>query len=209
MIDLTLYLVTERASLSMKQFFNVIQKAVEGGVTVVQLREKNTPFSEMIAIASELNSLLKPLKIPLIINDRIDVAKEVGAAGVHLGQSDSLIEEARAHLGEQAIIGISIESLDQAKQALLQDPTYLAVSPVFTPKSKLNYSPPLGLAGLKEIAALSPVPVIAIGGITQDNASCIFRAGAQGIAVVSAIFQAQDPKKAAQLLIKERIYAHL
>ena len=197
-IDLSLYLVTNRKKMPLDQFFELILDSIRGGVTVIQLREKNTPFEEFVEIACALKALLTPLQIPLIINDRIDVALASNADGVHLGQSDHQVKTAREILGKNAIIGLSIENLLQAEKALLQPIDYVAVSPVFPTLTKLDCAKHVGLEGLKSVCRISPLPVIAIGGVDASNAHLIFDAGAKGVAVVSAIFDAPSPKLAAQ-----------
>lgn len=203
-IDLSLYLVTNRKDMPLDQFFDLILESIKGGVTVVQLREKNTSFDEFVKIARALKQLLAPLQIPLIINDRIDVASEVGAVGVHLGQSDHKVPDARAALGKNAIIGLSIETLQQTEKAVNEEVDYIAVSPVFPTMTKLDCASHFGLEGLKKVCAISPIPVIAIGGIDASNAYQIFNAGAKGVAVVSAIFDAPCPKTAAQKIAEAK-----
>lgn len=200
-VDLTLYLVTNRGSLSLDDFIKIIIDSADGGVTLVQIREKELPAREMILIGKQLLSLLKPRGIPLIINDRVDVAHAVGADGVHLGQSDLTVREARAILGQRAIIGISIESLEQAKEAAYEDVDYLAASPVFATNTKQDCSKPWGLSGLKELCSIAKRPVVAIGGIQEWNVKQVMDAGAEGVAVVSAIFDAPCPKAAARTIL--------
>lgn len=197
-MNLSLYLVTQRTSNDIDFFFKTILAAVEGGVTIVQLREKEISARDFIDIGKKLLCLLKPLNIPLIINDRVDIAHSIRADGVHLGQSDLSVSEARAILGKQAFIGLSVENLDQAKTVLKEDVDYLAVSPLFHTKTKTDCSTPWGLQGLKELCTLSKHPVIAIGGINETNAKQVIECGAQGVAVVSAIFNAPCPKTAAR-----------
>jgi thiamine-phosphate pyrophosphorylase len=200
-IDLSLYLVTNRKALELEEFLNIIRASIEGGVRIVQLREKDSSAREMITIGKKLLSVLKPLGIPLIINDRVDVAHAIGARGVHLGQSDLRVEEARAILGEKAIIGLSVETLEQATVAMEEDVDYLAASPLFHTKTKADCGNPWGLEGLKQLCAVSKYPVIAIGGIDETNAKQIIECGAAGVAVVSAIFNASCPKNAALKII--------
>lgn len=200
-LNLSLYLVTNRERLKLEIFFNFILESIKGGVTIVQLREKETSAQEIMLIGKKLLLLLKPLRIPLIINDRVDVAHAIGADGVHLGQSDLPPSEARAILGKEAIIGLSVESLSQAKAAAEEDIDYIAASPLFHTTTKSNYSEPWGLNGLKQLCAISPHPVIAIGGIHENNVKEIMACGAKGVAVVSAIFNAPCPKTAALKLI--------
>lgn len=197
LVGLSLYLVTNRKTLELEDFFNIIRASIDGGVRIVQLREKDSSTREMITIGKKLLSVLKPLGIPLIINDRVDVAHAVGADGIHLGQSDLKVGEARAILGEKAIIGLSVESLEQATVAIEEDVDYLAASPIFHTKTKTDCAKPWGLDGLKQLCAISKHPVIAIGGIDETNAKQIIECGAAGVAVVSAIFNASCPKSAA------------
>lgn len=201
-VDLSLYLVTNRESLEFDDFLTIIRASVEGGVKIVQLREKETPAREMISTGKRLLSVLKPHGIPLIINDRVDVAHAVGADGVHLGQSDLKVAEARAILGEKAIIGLSVESLGQAIAANGEDVDYLAASPIFQTKTKTDCGEPWGLDGLKQLCAVSSHPVIAIGGIDETNAKQVIDCGAVGVAVVSVIFNASCPKTAASNMIE-------
>lgn len=190
---------SQRESLNdIESFFRTILAAVEGGVTIVQLREKEISARAYIDIGKKLLCLLKPLGIPLIINDRVDVAHAIKADGVHLGQSDLSVSEARAILGKQALIGLSVENLEQAKIAFREEVDYLAASPLFHTKTKTDCSSPWGLQGLKELCALSKYPVIAIGGINETNAKQIIDCGAKGVAVVSSIFNAPCPQTAAR-----------
>lgn len=201
LVDLSLYLVTNRNGLELEDFFNIIRASIDGGVRIVQLREKDLSAREMISIGKKLLLILKPLGIPLIINDRVDVTHAVGADGVHLGQSDLSVEEARAILGEKVIIGLSVESLEQAVVATGKDVDYLAASPMFHTKTKADCGKPWGLDGLKQLCAVSKHPVIAIGGIDETNAKQVIECGAAGVAVVSAIFNASSPKNAALQMI--------
>lgn len=202
-VDLSLYLVTNRGALEFDDFVNIIRASIDGGVKIVQLREKEASARETISIGKRLLSVLKPLGIPLIINDRVGVAHAIGADGVHLGQSDLVpagsirVAEARAILGKEAIIGLSVESLEQALAANVEEVDYLAASPLFPTKTKADCGEPWGLDGLKQLCAISNHPVIAIGGIDETNAKQIIDCGAVGVAVVSAIFNAPCPKTAA------------
>lgn len=201
-IDLSLYLVTRREGLGLEEFLSIILASVEGGVKAVQLREKETSARELISLGKRLLILLKPLGIPLIINDRVDIAHAVGADGVHLGQSDLSVAEARTILGKKAIIGLSVETLEQAEIAFKEDVDYLAASPIFHTHSKTDCGKPWGLNGLKQLCTISKCPVIAIGGINETNVEQIMDCGAAGVALVSAIFDATCPKKAAHTIIK-------
>lgn len=200
-LDLSLYLVTNRSELSIEDFFSIILQAIDGGVKIVQLREKDASVREIVLIAHRLCSLLKPLGVPLIINDRVDIARAVKADGVHLGQSDLTVSDARAILGSKAIIGLSVETMEQALLAESEDVDYLAASPVFATKTKSDCGIPWGLSGLKQICSTSCHPIIAIGGINETNTAEILECGAAGVAVVSSIFKASCPKTAALAIV--------
>ncbi len=196
-IDLSLYLVTHRGTLAMEEFYHIVRESAKGGVTVVQLRDDDPSTQKVIAMGKELHSFLRPMGIPLIINDRVDIAHAIGAEGVHLGQSDLSVSQARAILGSDAIIGLSVENMDQALQAEEEPVDYLAASPVFPSTTKLDCATPWGIPGLRRLCSLSRHPVVAIGGINAANAQQIAQCGAAGVAVVSAIFNAKCPKTAA------------
>lgn len=181
---------------------DLVEKAAKNGVTAVQLREKDTPIRECIQIAQELKQVLDPLGVPLIINDRVDVALAVDADGVHLGQMDFPQELARKILGKEKIIGLSAESSQDAELAEQLDVDYLGISPVFTTPTKTDTTTEWGLNGLKEVARKSRHKLVAIGGINSKNAGQVMRHGADGIAVVSAICAANDPALAAKELRK-------
>lgn len=202
-LDLSLYLITDRTHISLEKFFNIIQEAIEGGVTLIQLREKNTSFQEVCTLGTQLLSLLKPYGIPLIINDHIDVALAIGAAGVHLGQSDANVDSAKRLLGSTAIIGLSIETLQQAKDAENQEVDYIAASPVFATLTKTDCKDGWGIEGLKSLCSLSSHPVVAIGGIHEGTIDSVLECKVAGVAVVSAIFQSLTPKIKAATLKKK------
>lgn len=198
-----LYLVTQRGTLAINEFLHIILEAVQGGVSMVQLREKQTSTEEFIHVGKRVHHLLRPLGIPLIINDRLDVAAKIQAEGVHLGQQDGSATEARKRLGPHTIIGLSVENMQQAQEAIHEPVNYLAASPVFSTDTKPDCGSPWGLIGLKELCLLTAIPIIAIGGIHIKNIRSIQSAGASGAAVVSAIFDSPSPKQAAQQLLKE------
>ena len=196
-LDLSLYLVTDRSLAKDKDLLWIIKEAVSGGVSVVQLREKELSSCEFFSLAKKIKIFLDSCNIPLIINDRVDIALAVEAAGVHLGQSDLPCQVARNILGENKIIGISVENINQALQAKKSGANYIAYSPVFFTKSKNDINKPLGLQGVKQISNLLNLPGIGIGGINFDNAKEVIKAGAFGIAVISAIINSENPQKAA------------
>lgn len=201
LIDLSLYLVTHRGDMGLGAFYDLIDQAVKGGVSAVQLREKEVSQKEFIEIGKELLKRLRLKGVPLIINDSVEIALEIGANGVHLGQSDFPAEEARRILGRRAVIGLSVETLEQGLMAQGLDIDYIAASPVFATPSKLDTGKPWGLEGLRQLCKISKHPVIGIGQIHSANVQDILLAGAKGVAVVSAIFNAQDPYLAAYELI--------
>lgn len=209
MLDLSLYLVTDRGLALGRQTVNIVAAAVRGGITCVQLREKEASTREFVAEARAVKAMLDGLEhhIPLIINDRLDVALIVGADGVHLGQNDMAISDARRIAGDTLIIGISVESVQDALTAEAAGADYLGISPVFATPTKSDTAAPLGLAGVRAIRAAVNLPLVGIGGINQTNAAAVLQAGADGVAVVSAIVAATCPRSAAAALhqqIKQR-----
>lgn len=202
--DLSLHLVTDRNLCKGRPLADVIATAVHGGVTVVQLREKECSTREFYQLARALSEHLKPLGVPLIINDRSDIALAVGAQGLHIGQSDIPYAVARQMLGPKAIIGLSVESVADAMVANKLDVDYLGLSPVFSTATKTDIDHQLGLAGVRAIRTVTEHFLVAIGGVNDGNIDTVLQAGADGIAVVSAICSADQPACAAQLL-KNRI----
>ena len=196
MIDYSLYLVTDRSLSCGRRTEDVVREAVAGGVTVVQLREKHCSTREFIEEARALHPLLRQLGIPLIINDRLDVALAIGAEGLHLGQSDMQIADAR-RLAPSLIIGVSAECFDDALQAERDGADYIGISPVFATPTKTDTAEPFGIEGIRTIRTHVSIPLVGIGGINQTNAAEIIKAGADGIAVVSAIVSANSPQNAA------------
>ena len=200
MIDYSLYLVTDRSLSKGRPTSEIVAGAVAGGVTCVQLREKQCGTREFVDEALALKPLLKDCNIPLIINDRLDVALAVEADGVHLGQDDMPITMARAIAGSSLIIGISAESTEDALRAEQEGADYIGISPVFATPTKTDTGPPLGLDGVRKIRELVDIPLVGIGGINELNAAEVIAAGADGIAVVSAIVSADDPAAATRTL---------
>jgi thiamine-phosphate pyrophosphorylase len=196
---LRLYLVTDQVSLRGRNLMEVVRAAVQGGVSCVQLREKSLNTRDFVAQALAVKALLDPLGVPLVINDRIDVALACQAQGVHLGQSDMPVAIARQMLPPEVFIGLSVENLGNVARAAGQAVDYLGVSPVFATPTKTDTAAPWGLAGLQQVRALTTLPLVAIGGIHLTNAAEVLRAGADGLAVVSAICSAGDPAMAARL----------
>lgn len=201
-IDYSLYIVTDRGLSSGRTTLEIVKAAVRGGATCVQLREKTCPTLEFIEQALSVKEYLREHNIPLIINDRLDVAQAVQADGVHLGQTDMPFGMAKAILKDSMIIGISAESLEDAIKAEKGGADYIGVSPIFATPTKTDTAPPLGLEGLRKIRKAVRLPLVGIGGLNKDNAGEVIKNGADGIAVVSAIVAADDPEKAAGELKK-------
>jgi thiamine-phosphate pyrophosphorylase len=207
MFDLSLYLVTDRPLSLGRDIEWIVEEAVKGGVTMVQLREKDCSTREFIELAIRLKQKLKPFSVPLIINDRVDVALAAEADGVHIGQSDMPYEMARRLLGRDKIIGLSVENMGQVRHANDLDVDYIGISPVFSTATKTDTNTPFGLEGIRQVMALTRHPAVAIGGINTHNATAIMHAGANGIAVVSAICSAKHPWEAT-LELKNKIKIH-
>ena len=200
--DLSLYLVTDRPLAQGRDMGWIVREAVAGGVTMVQLREKDCSTAEFIALARELKSTLQPLGIPLIINDRVDVALAVDADGVHIGQSDMPYETARALLGRDKIIGLSVETMDEVLAANALDVDYIGISPVYATPTKTDTFAPFGLEGIEEVMRLTRHRCVAIGGMNRGTIGNVIARGVEGVAVVSAIMRAEFPRQASAELAK-------
>ena len=198
-----LYLVTDRELIGDRDFNAVVLAAVDGGVAYVQLREKDATTRDFVDAARELSPLLTERGVPLIINDRVDVALAAGADGVHLGQRDLDPTTARRLLGPDALLGLSVESMDDVINAEDADVAYLGVSPIFETPTKRDTLGEWGLDGLARVRRRSRHPLVAIGGLNVDNAASAIAAGADAIAVVSAVCAAADPRRAAADLVAQ------
>ena len=199
-VDYSLYLVTDRGLSRGRSTLEIVSAAVQGGATVVQLREKDCSTRDFIEQALAIKEFLKDQGVPLIINDRVDVAQAVEADGVHLGQSDMPLGVAKKILGDSMIIGISAESFQDAIEADRDGADYLGVSPIYATPTKTDTAPPLGLEGLRQIRKAVRLPLVGIGGLNRENTAEVIRNGADGVAVVSAIVAADDPQSAADAL---------
>lgn len=196
------YLVTDRGLCRNRPLLDVVLQAVQGGAAYVQLREKDLSTRAFVEEATVVKKLLLPFHVPLIINDRIDVALACGAEGVHIGQEDMPYEMARKWMGPKAIIGLSVETWEDVLAAQKLDVNYIGVSPVFATPTKTDTKEPWGLDGLVKIKAFSRHPLVAIGGIHETNARAVVEAGADCLAVVSAICAADDPAEATRKIVK-------
>ena len=203
-LDLRLYAIVDPEHAGGHRLPDLARRVAEGGATLVQLRDKRGETREMVAQARAIKAALAPLGIPFIVNDRVDVALAAAADGVHLGQEDMEVADARRLLGPQAIIGWSVKTMPEAQAAPLQHLTYVAIGAVFPTTSKDNPTH-IGPEGLRQIAAevrarAPGFPIGAIAGINETNAADVIAAGADGICVISALLAASDPTTAAKEL---------
>jgi thiamine-phosphate pyrophosphorylase len=193
-----LYFVTDRGLCGQKNLEDVVVQAVKGGAVYVQLREKDISTRFFVEEAIRIKKLLEPYKVPLIINDRVDVALACGAEGVHIGQEDMPYEIVRKLMGRKAIIGLSVETWEDVETSRKLDVNYIGVSPVFSTPTKTDTKGAWGLEGLAKIKAFSRHPLVAIGGINESNVREVVKAGAECVAVVSAICAADHSEAAAR-----------
>ncbi|HID95165.1 MAG TPA: thiamine phosphate synthase [Candidatus Latescibacteria bacterium] len=196
-----LYLITDSKLTGGRPLTEIVEAAIKGGVKVVQYREKDLSEEDMIRESRRLLEVTKRYGVPLIINDHVKVAISIGADGVHLGQEDMSVEKARKMLKKDRLIGISTHSLDEALYACNRGADYIGVGPIYVDSNIKSVKPdvkrPVGVELITRVKAAVPIPVIAIGGINRENISEVVGAGADGIAVIRAIFGAEDPYKAA------------
>ena len=189
-LDLSLYAITDERYWNERKMSDLVEAALKGGITALQLRNKEADTSRLIEDGLELRAMTKQYNVSLIINDRIDVALEVDADGVHLGQQDASPEEARSILGMSKIIGISVHNLDQASEALELPVDYLGVGSVYS--SETESREVIGVDRLEKICRTVSLPVAAIGGITVDRVEEVIKAGASGVAAISGIWNVDD-----------------
>ncbi|HDM8223704.1 TPA: thiamine phosphate synthase [Vibrio campbellii] len=195
-----LYLVTDDQQ-DLTTLKCVVRKAVEGGVTMVQVREKHGDVRAFIERAQAVKDILKDTDVPLIINDRVDVALAVDADGVHLGQSDMPATVARELIGPNKILGLSIENEEQLAEADSLPIDYIGLSAIFATPTKTNTQKHWGIDGLKMALETTSLPIVAIGGINESNIPQLSATGVHGLALVSAICHAEDPKAASKYLL--------
>ncbi|HAV89776.1 thiamine phosphate synthase [uncultured Eubacterium sp.] len=191
--DMLLYGITDRSWLNGRTLSEVVKESLEGGVTILQIREKDIDEKNFLEEAKEIKKICEKFNVPLIINDNVEIAKMVDADGVHLGQDDMDIEEARKILGSEKIIGITAKTIEQAKEAQMKGADYLGSGAIYTSGTKQN-AKRLTVENLKAICASVEIPVVAIGGLTYDNIDVLKDSGISGIAVVSAIYASTDIK---------------
>ncbi len=197
--DTSLYFITDSTGMGEEEFFYKIEEALKGGVTLMQLREKDKTTKEYIHLAEALHCITKKYDVPLIIDDRVDVAMAVNAEGVHLGQSDMPVFMARKILGNDKIIGATAKTVEQAEEAFEQGADYLGVGAIYPTTTKVK-TVLTSTQTLDKICKAVPVPVNAIGGLNKDNIDVLRGIEIAGICVVSAIMKAENPQKAAREL---------
>lgn len=193
--DTRMYFITDSTNYDEDEFLKRVEDALNGGVTLLQLREKNKTTREYIHLAEKVHTLTKKYNIPLIIDDRIDVAMAVRAEGVHLGQSDMPVRIARELLGDDYIIGATAKTVEQATEAYNQGADYLGVGAIYPTTTKVK-TVITSVEILKKICKAVPIPTNAIGGLNKDNIGALKNTGISGICVVSAIMKADSPKQA-------------
>lgn len=198
--DPSLYLVTDRGLAGERRLSEIVDRALAGGATMVQVREKEVPTRAFLETVLQVRDVTARRGTALIVNDRVDVALAADADGVHVGQSDMPAREARGLLGPGRILGLTVTSAAEAREAERQGADYLGTDAVFATPTKPDAGTPLGLAGLRELVGATSLPVVAIGGIHAGNAREVLETGAAGLAVVSAVFAAADPGAAAREL---------
>lgn len=195
-----LMLVTNRQNTPLNDYLLFIKRCANAGITAVQLREKQQPYDSLLMFGQALKRMLDPLHIPLIINDNLQLALELDASGVHLGQTDGDPELARIALGANKIIGVSIDSPENLIKANRLPLDYVGIGAIFPTANKPNINTLWGLQGLQTLAPNSKHPIIGIGGINENNAADVMLSGAHGIAVIGALHDAEDPGRASQNL---------
>ena len=190
------YVILDPSVCSERPLRDALLLSAKAGAKLFQYRNKTAPMKEAYAEALPLRQAAADLGVLFIVNDRCDLALAVDADGVHLGQEDLPYAEARKVMGLKKIIGLSTHNADQVREADRLKPDYIGFGPIFKPGSKQDHDPIVGVAGLRAIRSLTPLPIFAIGGITLDQVGEVIRAGANGIAVISAVLKAQDIKQA-------------
>jgi len=198
--DPSLYLVTDLDLAAGRPLGEIVRAAIEGGVTMVQYRDKRPGTRSLIEGAQALLGVTRETGAALVINDRVDVALAVGADGVHLGQADMPVELARLLLGPRRLLGVTADGPEQAAEAERAGADYIGCNAVFATPTKPDTGAPLGLEGLRALVASTKLPVVAIGGVNRANAAELLGTGVAGLAVVSAIMGAPDPRQAAREL---------
>ena len=200
-INYSLYLVTDEVERCRYGLVETVRRAVEGGVTLVQYRSEKLTHEEQKSQVLPLQQYLRSVGVPLIINDNVALAVEIDAEGIHIGQDDMPVAEARALIGPDKILGLTVTTAEQMASVNTELVDYIGCGPVFPTITKEDAPPPMGIEGWAELAKLSPLPIVAIGGLNAERTAAIRATGlAAGVAVVSAICAAENPTAAAQQL---------
>lgn len=200
--SMRLYAVTDSQWLNGRTLPEVVEEALQGGATFVQIREKELPYREFLRLAKAVKKITDDYHVPYVVNDEVELAKEADADGVHIGQSDKELTEARRLLGEDKIIGVSVQTVEQALEAEKNGADYLGVGSVFTTSTKLD-ADSVPMETLRKICDAVSIPVVAIGGITKNNIAQLQKTGIDGVAVVSAVFAAENIGLETAELLKE------
>lgn len=195
-----LYVVTDRTWLNGNKLHEQVEEIIKSGATFIQLREKNLDYDSFVAEGKEIRRITEKYKIPFVINDNIQVALTVGADGVHVGQKDLEAKKCRELIGEDMILGVSAQTKEQALLAEKNGADYIGVGTVFETSTKTDANP-VTFETLKEICSCVSIPVIAIGGINEDNILKLKGSGIDGVAVISAVFAAKEKEKAVKTLL--------
>ena len=200
-LDLSLYLVTDKRNKTDDEFLEIIEEAIKGGTTVVQIREKEGETLDFYNLALKVKEITSKYNVPLIVNDRIDVALAIKSEGVHIGQTDMPADVARSLIGDEMILGVSASTVEEARKAEKDGADYIGTGAVF-PTATKDDAPSITKDDLKEVTGSINIPTVAIGGITLENANELAGTGISGISVVSAIMNSKDPKIASENLLK-------
>lgn len=200
-LDLSLYFVTDKRNKTDEEFLEIIEEAIKGGTTVVQIREKEGETLDFYNLALKVKEITSKYNVPLIVNDRIDVALAIKSEGVHIGQTDMPADVARSLIGDEMILGVSASTVKEARKAEKDGADYIGTGAVF-PTATKDDAPSITKDDLKEVTGSINIPTVAIGGITLENASELAGTGIAGISVVSAIMNSTDPKTASENLLK-------
>jgi len=201
-VDFSLYLISDRHQTAGRALINVVEEALKGGVKALQLREKDLDDDDLLELARRLRLLTREYGARLLINGRLDICLEVGADGVHLGAGGVSIDEVRRSQGKELLIGYSAHSIDEACQAEAAGASYVTFGPVYPTPSKAAYGEPLGLEKLRQACGRLRIPLFALGGVKRDNLAAAMACGAHGIALISAVIAAPDPRTEVQYLLQ-------
>ncbi len=198
-----LCLITDRRQTSGRDLIDVVKEALDGGVKAVQLREKDLPIRELLNLAEKMRRITKEAGAMLFINGGMDVAMAVGADGIHLGQTDLPVDVVRKIVGNRFMLGVSTHNIVEAKEAEACSADFITFGPIYETPSKLKYGEPVGIKALNEVKSGVSIPVYAIGGIKSGNIKQILDTGVDGVALISAIIGAKEPRTAAKELLGE------